>query len=345
MQQTIDYLKKLTSIPSPTGYTREVADYIVGEVERLGYTAIRTNKGGVNVIVKGKDDNKHRVVTAHVDTLGAMVRAVKSDGRLKMAKIGGYPWNMIEGENCLVHVASRGKTVSGTILIHQTSTHVYKDAGTAERTEDNMEVRLDAKVRTEQETRDLGIDVGDFISFDPRTIITETGFIKSRFLDDKVSAAILLDLLRKYKEENIELPHTTHFMFSVFEEVGHGANSNLPKEAVEYLAVDMGAMGDDQQTDEYTVSICVKDASGPYNYEFRNHLVQLAKENDIQYKLDIYPYYGSDASAAMRAGAEVKHALLGAGIESSHSYERTHIDSVEQTHKMVNVYLRSELVK
>ena len=345
MQQTIDYLKKLTSIPSPTGFTREVADYLVDEITRLGYTTIRTNKGGVNVIVKGRDDNKHRVVTAHVYTLGAMVRGVKADGRLKMAKIGGYPWNMIEGENCLVHVASTGKTVSGTILIHQTSTHVYKDAGTAERTEDNMEVRLDAKVRNEQETRDLGIDVGDFISFDPRTIITETGFIKSRFLDDKVSAAILLDLLRKYKEENIELPHTTHFMFSVFEEVGHGANSNLPKEAVEYLAVDMGAMGDDQQTDEYTVSICVKDASGPYNYEFRNHLVQLAKNNDIQYKLDIYPYYGSDASAAMRAGAEVKHALLGAGIESSHSYERTHIDSVEQTHKMVDVYLRSELIK
>ena len=344
MQQTIDYLKKLTSIPSPTGFTREVADYLVEELERLGYSPIRTNKGGVNVIVKGKDDNKHRVVTAHVDTLGAMVRAVKADGRLKMAKIGGYPWNMIEGENCLVHVASTGKTVSGTILIHQTSTHVYKDAGTAERTEDNMEVRLDAKVRNEKETRDLGIDVGDFISFDPRTIITETGFIKSRFLDDKVSAAILLDLLRKYKEESIELPQPTHFMFSVFEEVGHGANSNLPKEAVEYLAVDMGAMGDDQQTDEYTVSICVKDASGPYNYEFRNHLVQLARDSDIQYKLDIYPYYGSDASAAMRAGAEVKHALLGAGIESSHSYERTHIDSVEQTHKMVDVYLRSELI-
>ena len=344
MQQTIDYLKKLTSIPSPTGFTREVVDYLVEELERLGYKPIRTNKGGVNVIVKGKDDTKHRVVTAHVDTLGAMVRGVKADGRLKMAKIGGYPWNMIEGENCLVHVASTGKTVSGTILIHQTSTHVYKDAGTAERTEDNMEVRLDAKVRCEKETRDLGIDVGDFISFDPRTIITETGFIKSRFLDDKVSAAILLELLRKYKEENIELPQTTHFMFSVFEEVGHGANSNLPKEAVEYLAVDMGAMGDDQQTDEYTVSICVKDASGPYNYEFRNHLVQLAKENGIQYKLDIYPYYGSDASAAMRAGAEVRHALLGAGIESSHSYERTHIDSVEQTHRMVDVYLRSELI-
>ena len=344
MEEVINYLKKLTSIVSPTGFTKEITDYLIEEVEGLGYTAVRTNKGGVNIVVKGKDDNKHRVITAHVDTLGAMVRAVKSDGRLKMAKIGGYPWNMIEGENCLVHVASTGKTVSGTILVHQTSTHVYKDAGTVERSEDNMEVRLDEKVRTEKETRSLGIDVGDFISFDPRTVITDTGFIKSRFLDDKVSAAILLDLLRKYKEENIELPHTTHFMFSVFEEVGHGANSDIPKQAVEYLAVDMGAIGDDQQTDEYTVSICVKDASGPYNYEFRNHLVNLAKENNIDYKLDIYPYYGSDASAAMRAGADVKHALLGAGIESSHSYERTHIDSVRETHKLVDVYLRSELI-
>ena len=345
MKETINYLKKLTSIVSPTGYTKEIADYLLEELSELGYSPGRTNKGGVNVVVCGIDDSRHRVVTAHVDTLGAMVRAIKPDGRLKMAKVGGYPWNMIEGENCLVHVANTGKTVSGTILVHQTSTHVYKDAGTVERSEDNMEVRLDAKVRNAQDTRDLGIDVGDYISFDPRTIITDTGFIKSRFLDDKVSAVILLDLLRKYKEENIKLPYTTHFMFSVFEEVGHGANSNLPKEAVEYLAVDMGAIGDDQQTDEYTVSICVKDASGPYNYEFRNHLVELAKENNIDYKLDIYPYYGSDASAAMRAGAEVKHALLGAGIESSHSYERTHIDSVRETHKLVDRYLQSKLVK
>ena len=244
-----------------------------------------------------------------------------------------------------MHVARDGRKISGTILVHQTSIHVYRDAGTVERTQDNMEVRLDVKVNSADDVRALGIDVGDFISFDPRTLVTETGFIKSRFLDDKVSAAILLDLLRKYKEENITLPYTTHFMFSVFEEVGHGANSSLPKEAVEYLAVDMGAMGDDQQTDEYTVSICVKDASGPYNYEFRQHLTDLARQKQIPFKLDIYPYYGSDASAAMRAGAEVKHALLGAGIESSHSYERTHIDSVEATQNLVDAYLQSDLVK
>jgi len=328
MNQTVEYIKELTAIASPTGFTREISDYLVKTLEGFGYQPVRTAKGGVNVTIKGQNDEEHRYVTAHVDTLGAIVRAVKSDGRLKMDRIGSFPWNMIEGENCTVHVASTGEKVSGTILIHQTSCHVYKDAGTAERTQDNMEVRLDAKVTSEKETRALGIEVGDFISFDPRTVVTETGFIKSRHLDDKVSAAILLNLLRIYKEEKIELPVTTHFAFSVFEEVGHGANSNIPAQVVEYLAVDMGAMGDDQQSDE----------------EFRQHLVALAKEQDIPFKLDIYPFYGSDASAAMSAGAEVKHALLGAGIESSHSYERTHIDSVVATERMVDAYLKSTLV-
>lgn len=228
--------------------------------------------------------------------------------------------------------------------MHQTSVHVYRDAGTAERNQTNMEIRLDEKVQTADETRALGIEVGDFISFDPRVLVTESGFIKSRHLDDKVSAAILLKLLKTYKENNTQLPHTTHFYFSAFEEVGHGANSSLSEKAVEYLAVDMGAMGDDQATDEYTVSICVKDGSGPYHYELRQHLVSLSEINKIPYKLDIYPYYGSDASAALRAGAEVKHALLGAGIESSHSYERTHTDSVEATERLVDAYLKSPLI-
>lgn len=228
--------------------------------------------------------------------------------------------------------------------MHQTSVHVYRDAGTAERNQTNMEIRLDEKVTNAEETRALGIEVGDFISFDPRVVVTTSGFIKSRHLDDKVSAAILLKLLKVYKEETIKLPHTTHFYFSAFEEVGHGANSSLSKKAVEYLAVDMGAMGDDQATDEYTVSICVKDGSGPYHYELRQHMVTLAEKNNIPYKLDIYPYYGSDASAAMRAGAEVKHALLGAGIESSHSYERTHMDSVAATERLVDAYLKSDII-
>ncbi len=341
---TLDYIVKLTNTPSPTGYTTAIMDYIKAEVESFGYLAVKTSKGGVMVSVTGKNDDKHRVVTAHLDTLGAMVRAIKPDGRLKMDLVGGFGYPSIEGENCLIHVAKNGKIYTGTILMHQTSVHVYRDANTAERNQTNMEIRLDEKVKSAEDTRALGIEVGDFISFDPRTVVTESGFIKSRHLDDKVSAALLIHLLKTYKEEGVELPYTTHFYFSNNEEIGYGANSSLPAQMVEYLAVDMGAMGDDQQTDEYTVSICVKDGSGPYHYELRQHLVALANEHQIPYQLDIYPYYGSDASAAMRAGADVKHALLGAGIESSHSYERTHVDSVEATEALVDAYLKSKMV-
>lgn len=342
--QTVDYIVKLTNTPSPTGFTTDIMNYIKSEVESFGYQATKTAKGGILVLVLGESDQQHRIVTAHLDTLGAMVRAIKPDGRIKMDLVGGFGYPSIEGENCLIHCAKNGKVFTGTILMHQTSVHVYRDANTAERNQTNMEIRLDEKVSSANETRALGIEVGDFISFDPRTVVTKTGFIKSRHLDDKVSAAILINLLKTYKEEGITLPYTTHFYFSNNEEIGYGANSSLPDKVVEYLAVDMGAMGDDQQTDEYTVSICVKDGSGPYHYELRQHLVSLAEKENIPYKLDIYPYYGSDASAAMRAGADVKHALLGAGIESSHSYERTHLDSVQATERMVDAYLKSHMV-
>ncbi|HFR3701907.1 TPA: M42 family metallopeptidase [Streptococcus suis] len=342
--QTVDYIVKLTNTPSPTGFTTDIMNYIKSEVESFGYQATKTAKGGILVSVLGESDQQHRIVTAHLDTLGAMVRTIKPDGRIKMDLVGGFGYPSIEGENCLIHCAKNGKVFTGTILMHQTSVHVYRDANTAERNQTNMEIRLDEKVSSADETRALGIEVGDFISFDPRTVVTATGFIKSRHLDDKVSAAILINLLKTYKEEGITLPYTTHFYFSNNEEIGYGANSSLPDKVVEYLAVDMGAMGDDQQTDEYTVSICVKDGSGPYHYELRQHLVSLAEKKNIPYKLDIYPYYGSDASAAMRAGADVKHALLGAGIESSHSYERTHLDSVQATERMVDAYLKSHMV-
>lgn len=344
MTQTLEYLTTLANIPSPTGFTQVIMDYVQKEINALGYQAIATIKGGLMVTIKGENDDKHRIVTAHLDTLGAMVRAIKSDGRLKMDLVGGFVYNAIEGENCTIHVTKTGKEISGTILMHQTSVHVYKDAGTAERNQANMEIRLDEKVTNADETRALGIEVGDFISFDPRVVVTDSGFVKSRHLDDKVSAAILLNLLKTYQEEQIRLPYTTHFYFSAFEEVGHGANSSLSPKAVEYLAVDMGAMGDDQATDEYTVSICVKDGSGPYHYGLRYHMVSLCQSHNIPYQLDIYPYYGSDASAAMRAGAEVRHALLGAGIESSHSYERTHMDSIQATERLVDAYLKSSMI-
>lgn len=343
MNNTIKYIKELTSIPSPTGYTNNIMDYVYNKVENLGFKVERLNKGSILVSVMGIDNTKSRILSAHLDTLGAMVRAIKPNGRLKLELVGGFSYNSIEGENCLIHLSDENKVYSGTILMHQSSVHVYSDARSASRDQNNMEVRIDEKVFTKKDTENLGIKVGDFISFNPRTEITENGFIKSRHLDDKVSAAILLDILENISNNKIEIPFTTHFYFTTYEEVGIGANSSIPKNTVEYIAVDMGAIGDDQTSDEYTVSICAKDSSGPYNYDLRRHLVNIAKENNIEYRVDIYPHYGSDASSAMRAGAEVKHGLLGAGIESSHSYERTHIDSVKATQDLLFEYILSDL--
>lgn len=341
MKNTIKYIEKLTSIPSPSGFTKNIMKYVSEESKRMGHKVLITNKGGVMVTVKGEDDSKHRMLTAHLDTLGAMVKEIKEDGRLKLSKVGGFNFHTIEGENCLIHTSK--KDFTGTILMHQTSSHVYADADTALRNEENIEVRIDEKTFSKEDTQNLGIEVGDFISFNPRTIVTDNGFIKSRHLDDKVSAAILLDVLQRLSDSKLKLKHTTHFYFSNNEEIGYGANSSIPSQVIDYLAVDMGALGDGQNSDEYTVSICAKDSSGPYNYDLKNQLINLAKDNQIEFRLDIYPFYGSDASAAMRAGADVRHALLGAGIESSHSYERTHISSIENTQKLVEVFITSEI--
>ncbi|MCA1037911.1 M42 family metallopeptidase [Bacillus infantis] len=343
VKQTADLIKKLVSIPSPSGNTSEVISFVKDYLEQLGVHTYLNRKGGLIATLPGKNEKQHRMLTAHVDTLGAIVKEIKPNGRLKIDLIGGFTYNSIEGEYCGIETAE-GKKYTGTILMKQTSVHVYKDAAKAERNQQNMEVRIDEKVHSKEDVLALGIEVGDFVSFDPRVQQTESGYIKSRHLDDKASVAILLQLIKTLKDENIELPYTTHFLISNNEEIGYGGNSNITPETVEYLAVDMGAMGEGQSTDEYTVSICVKDASGPYHYGLRKNLVKIAKDHNIGYKLDIYPYYGSDASAAIRSGHDIVHGLIGPGIDSSHAYERTHMESLDNTARLLFHYVQSELV-
>ena len=340
----LESIKELTSIPSPTGYTYNIVQHIYDKLKDMGVEPYITAKGAILVTLEGRDTERHRFVTAHVDTLGAIVRSIKADGRLKIDRIGGFPYNMIEGEYCTIHSSLEDKEYTGTILLHQTSTHVYREAGKLERTQDNMEVRLDYPVTTREEVEQLGIRIGDFISFDARPVITEEGFIKSRHLDDKVSVALLLEVIELVQSGALELAHTTHFFISNNEEIGYGGNSNIASQVVEYLAVDMGAIGDDQATDEYTVSICVKDASGPYHLGLRNQLVQLCQDNEIDYRLDIYPFYMSDASAAMSAGVDVRHGLIGSGIDASHAYERTHAKSVDATFELIKKYLATPCI-
>ncbi|BCB03103.1 M42 family metallopeptidase [Bacillus sp. KH172YL63] len=341
--KTLQLIKELVEIPSPSGNTNKIMGFVEEYLSDLNIEMKRNRKGALIVTLPGEDTSRHRMLTAHVDALGAMVKEIKGDGRLRLSMIGGFRWNAVEGEYCRIETSS-GKTYSGTILMHQTSVHVYKNAGEAKRDETNIEVRIDERVTNAKEVRELGIEVGDFVSFDPRAEITASGFIKSRHLDDKASVGMLLQLIRHIKEEGITLPYTTHFLISNNEEIGYGGNSNIPEETIEYLAVDMGAIGDGQTTDEYTVSICAKDSSGPYHYGLRKHLVSLADENGIDYKVDIYPYYGSDASAAIRAGFDIVHGLIGAGIDASHAYERTHESSILHTEKLLWHYVRSKMV-
>ncbi|CAM3607176.1 M42 family metallopeptidase [Brevibacillus invocatus] len=340
----VDSFCQLANIPSPSGNTAKVMEWVAQELTSLGVEHKRTNKGAIIATLPGRNQEKERLLTAHVDTLGAMVKEIKASGRLKLTLIGGFTFNAVEGEHCSIETSS-GRIVTGTILSTKASVHVYRESGKMERSEENMEVRLDEKVKSKQDVIDLGISVGDFVSFDPRVTVTESGFIKSRHIDDKASVAILLGVIKHLKESNEILPYTTHFFVSNNEEIGYGGNSSVPSKVVEYLAVDMGAIGDGQTTDEYCVSICAKDSSGPYHYGLRRHLTELAEKNGLHYQVDIYPYYGSDASAALRAGYDIVHGLIGPGVDASHSHERTHKEALDNTAKLVMAYLMSEALQ
>lgn len=337
-----DILAKLLTTPSITGYTEEAVSLVEGEFKAFGLCTSRTNKGGLIATLPGTNSTQHRTLSAHVDTLGAMVARIKDNGRLQLTNIGGFMWNSVEGEHCQIHTGS-GKVYTGTILTTKASTHVYGvDAAKLERKQNTMEVRLDEKVKDKADVEKLGIAVGDFVSFDPRTTITESGFIKSRHLDDKAGVAVLLAAAKHMHDNGIVPTYTTHFFITNFEEIGHGASYGTPPETFEFVAVDMGCIGEGLNGDEFSVSICAKDSSGPYDLALRNKLVKICQDNNIQYKVDVFPYYGSDASAALRAGADIRHGLIGPGVDASHAHERTHMDALVNTLKLVLTYLQTE---
>lgn len=344
MERYLDYMVKsiedLANIPSPSGYAHRAVNYIENILKDLGVSYKITRKGALIATFEGKNNDLERTISAHVDTLGAMVKKIKGDGRISFTQIGGYMLNSVEGENCIIETVE-GKQYTGTILTVKPSVHIHSDAKEIARNLDNMEIILDERVSTKEDVEKLGIEIGDFVFFDTRTQVTESGFIKSRHLDDKASAGILLGAI-KYMVENKVVPnYKTNFFFSTYEEVGHGASASVPENTMEFLAVDMGAPGDGQNSTEFDVCICAKDSSGPYDYEFRKRLVSICREKNIGYKIDIYPNYGSDASAALRAGLDIKTALIGTGVFASHSYERTHKDGILNTAKLLIEYINS----
>lgn len=337
----VDFLVGLLNTPSPTGYATLAIDYVEQAFNDIGIPGLetqRTIKGALRIKIPGESTAARRGLTAHVDTLGLMVKEIKPSGRLKTTQLGGFMWTAVEFEGCTIRTLD-GREYRGTILPQNPSVHVNREIREATRTGDMMEVRIDARTNSADDTRELGINVGDYIFLDPRVEVTATGFIRSRHLDDKASVATIYGALLALHEAGLSPVQETFLLITNYEEVGHGGAQGLPESLVELLAVDMAAIGNGQSSDEYSVSVCVKDSGGPYDHELSTRLRRLATEYAIDCKADIYPYYGSDGTAYWRAGGAAKVALVGPGVDASHGYERTHTDSLHHTAHLLARYL------
>lgn len=341
MKQYTDYIMEqavqLLKIDSPTGYGRMVTEYLLEELARLGVRAERTVKGGVVADFGGEDAQNALLLESHCDTLGAMVHQIKENGRLKLTPIGGMRPENAEAENCRI-ITKSGKIYEGTCQLLNASVHVNDDY-TVKRNWDTVEVVIDENVASKEEVKELGIRNGDYVCFETRTRITESGYIKSRFLDDKLSAAILLGYAKYLKENDVTLKRRVYAHFTIYEEVGHGGAASCPAGVTEAWSVDMGCVGDGLECTEREVSICAKDSGGPYSYDVVSKMIEVAEAHDIQYAVDIYPHYGSDVEMTLAAGNDILHGLIGPGVYASHGYERSHREGVENTLKLIRYYL------
>jgi putative aminopeptidase FrvX len=338
--QYSDYLLKqleaLLAIPSPSGFFEAVEGYLSREVESMGYQVKHLNKGGIRYCLGGEGEPV--MLTAHADTLGAQVKEIKPNGRLKIVRVGGLNPNNIENENVTVHTKFNG-TYEGTILLTNASTHVNDNYNVVRTFESNMEVVLDKLVDSKKDVEALGIRNGDFISIHPRFAASTDGWLKSRFLDDKIGVAILLAFSKYVVENKIALNRKVYVGFTVYEEVLHAGGAGIPEDAVELLGIDMGCVGEGLEGSETRVSIVARDNYGPYNNAVVTRLIQLGMENGIDFAVDCYSGYISDVAVALIAGRDVRHGLIGPGVYASHSYERTNLRAVEETIKLLCAYL------
>ena len=328
----------LLAIDSPSGMTKQAAEHVMQKFAALGCEVTRTRKDGVLAYLGGKDRDNAILLEAHMDTLGGMVCEVKSNGRLKITNIGGLNANNVETENCRVVTKFDG-VYEGTAQLCNASIHVNGEYKEAKRTFDSIEIVLDEDVKSAEDVKKLGIEAGDFVCFDPRTRITKTGYIKSRFLDDKLSVGIVLAYAKYLRDEHITPERAVYAHITSFEEVGHGGSASVPEGVTEAISVDMGCVGDGLGCDERMVSICAKDSHGPYHYDMVRGLIAAAKKTGAAYAVDVYPYYGSDVEATLRAGYDIKHGLIGAGVYASHGYERSHVDGAVATLKVLVGYI------
>ena len=331
---------ELINIPSPVGYTHNAIEWVKNELRKLGIKNYNiTKKGALIAYIKGEDSNYKKMISAHVDTLGAVVKKIKKNGRLEVTNVGGFAWGSVEGENVIIHTIS-GKTYSGTLLPIKASVHVYGDvAREMPRTEETMEIRIDEEIKTDEDVLKLGILQGDFVSFETHTKILDNGYIKSRYLDDKLCVAQILSYIKYLKDNKLKPKTDLYVYFSNYEEIGHGV-SVFPEDLDEFIAVDIGLVaGEDAHGDEKKVQIIAKDSRSPYDFTLRKKLQETANKNNIKYTVGVYNRYGSDATTAILQGFDFKYACIGPNVDATHHYERCHNNGIIETVKLLIAYL------
>ncbi len=332
---SLETLKSLVEIDSPTGFTEQACEYAAEVLRGYGYQPELSNKGAVRCSM---GPAPRLAIAAHTDTLGAMVSGINSDGTLAVSTIGGLSLNMAEGEYVKVYTMG-GKILTGTFLLDNPSSHANRDLNKTRRDTSNMHIRLDEEIYKEADTRELGVRPGDIVCFDPRYQELPSGYVKGRFMDNKAGCFVLFEIARRLPPSKEGLP--VELFFSNYEEVGHGGTCGYSDTIEELLVIDMGVLGDPCEGSEVRCSICAKDTSGPYDYAMRKKLVDLAEEKSIPHSVDVYPYYGSDGSAALRAGNDFRVGLVGPGVAASHGVERTHVKGIEATIELCLAYIES----
>lgn len=336
----IDTLLRLLQIPSPSGYTDSIVHFVGEELQRLGIEFELTRRGAIRATLPGKRRKPNRAVVAHLDTLGAMVTELKPNGRLAVTPIGTWSSRFAEGARVTIfHDEGHHR---GTILPLKASGHVYdSEIDTQPVAWEQLEVRIDERVRDDKELYGMMFRVGDFVAIDPSPEVTTSGFINSRHLDNKAGVACLLSAARALLDADVELPLDCHLLFTIFEEVGSGASGVLHQDVAEMVSVDNATPAPGQNATEYDVTVAMKDSSGPFDYHLTHKILRLAEENQIPHKRDAFKYYRCDAASALEAGNDIRTALLCFGVDASHGYERTHIDSLLGLTQLISLYMQS----
>lgn len=331
----VSELEKIMAIDSPSAYYEKIQPYLLNWFHEKGFEAKGLRKGGVLATLGGEGDPL--IIMSHADTLGAVVGEIKANGHLKMSNVTLNEKN-IETNICRV-ITEDGRVYDGTVQLTNPSVHVNPEYRKTERNFDTLEVVLDEEVFTKEDTLALGIQPGDVVAVDPRFIATPAGYIKSRYLDDKASVACVMAIAKDIAAGKLTLKRKVYFLITMYEEYGQGGACGIPDDVTDILCVDMGCVGEGLNCTEHQVSICRKDRRNVYNREMVHELIEAAKAVGVNYALDVYPFYSSDANVAMDAGYDLRHALIGPGVYASHGYERTHIDGLHATKQLIEAYI------